>query len=246
MKRNDGSFVNDGINNSTYNLLFNDYDNVPDDDMEAIENYIAYVTIDKFTKLRDNKLTIKLFKLISKKSIINLNKINFNEKTKEYEYVNNNMVITFDKLSNYINDKSLIKELTSNKRYHKCHSRSITFSPKIIGSKILTGYITIGNRRILHSVIEYKCDNNDIILDWTRNLKITKNQYIKLTNFSELSAFDGENVSEDIQILTKYLNIGLKTYLTFRNELINEIRKKAGFFNATENRKKLLLKKSNN
>lgn len=246
MKRNDGSSANDGINNSTYNLLFNDYDNVPDDDIETIENYIAYVTIDKFTKLRDNKLIIKLFKLISKKSIINLNKINFNEKTKEYEYINNNMVITFDKLSNYINDKSLVKELTSNKRYHKCHSRSIIFSPKINGSKILTGYITVGGQRVLHSVIEYKYDNDDIILDWTRNLKITKNQYIKLTKFSELSAFDGENVSEDIQILTKYLNIGLKTYLTFRNELINEIRKKAVFFNATENKKKLLLKKSNN
>lgn len=56
--------------------------------------------------------------------IIYLGKITFTRDTKQYEYKNNNLIITFDKLSNCFEDKDLIKELTSNKRYGKCHTRA--------------------------------------------------------------------------------------------------------------------------
>ena len=85
--------------------------------------------------------------------------------TKQYEYQNNDLIITFDKLSNCFEDKDLIKELTSNKRYGKCHIRAMDISPSIEGSKIVTGYITVGNQKILHSVIEYEHDGKTIVLD---------------------------------------------------------------------------------
>lgn len=39
-------------------------------------------------------------------------------------------------------------------------------SPCIEGSRIVTGYITLGNQKILHSVIEYEYDSKTIVLDW--------------------------------------------------------------------------------
>lgn len=233
-KRKDGSPMNDGINNNTYNLLFGDYDNLPKEEQGSYENFVAFATINNFTKLQEKKIFTKLLKIFYKNTIIDLDKITFNEDTKQYEYKNNDLIITFDKLSNYFDDKDLIKELTSNKRYGKCHSRSINISPSIEGSKIVTGYVTIWNKKFLHSVIEYEQDNKTIVLDWTRNLKITKEQYIELTKFVELYSFEGRKVIDDIDIIFRNLNIGAKTYVVFRDELRRDIQKNKHIFQPTE------------
>lgn len=239
LKSKDNSSIKDGINNSTYHLLFGDYNNLPKEEQGSYENVIAYITIDCFTKFQEKKIFIKLLKLFSQNSVIDLNKITFNEKIKQYEYKNNNLTITFDKLSNCFEDKGLIKELTSNKRYGKCHSRAMDISPSIEGSRIVTGYITLGNQKILHSIIEYEHDSKTIVLDWTRNLKITKEQYMELTNFVELSSFEGKKVIDDIEIIFKNLNIGVKTYVVFRDELIRDMQKNPHIFQPTEKGKKL-------
>lgn len=76
-------------------------------------------------------------------------------------------------------------------------------------------------------------------LDWTKNLKITKEQYIELTNFVELSSFEGRKVIDDIEIIFKNLNIGVKTYVVFRDELIRDMQKNPHIFQPTEKGKKL-------
>lgn len=238
-KRKDGSPMNDGINNNTYNLLFGDYDNLPEEEQGSYETVVAYVTIDCFTKLQEKKIFTKLLKLFYKNTIIKLDKITFNEETKQYEYKNNDLIITFDKLSNYFDDKDLIRELKSNKRYGKCHSRALDISPSIDGSKIVTGYIIVGNQKFLHSVIEYEYQGKNIVLDWTRNLKITKEQYIELTKFVELSSFEGRKVIDDIEIIFENLNIGVKTYVVFRDELIKDIQRNPQLFRPTEKGKKV-------
>lgn len=115
LKCEDGSPMNDGFNNNTYNLLFGNYDNLPEEEQGSYEKVVAYATINRFTKL---------LRLFYKNMIIYLGKITFTRDTKQYEYKNNNLIITFDKLSNCFEDKDLIKELTSNKRYGKCHTRA--------------------------------------------------------------------------------------------------------------------------
>ena len=107
-KRKDGSPMNDGINNNTYNLLFGDYDNLPEKEQGSYENIVAFATIDCFTKLQEKKIFTKLLKLFYKGTIIDLDKIKFNEDTKQYEYKNNDLIINFDKLSNYFEDGDLI------------------------------------------------------------------------------------------------------------------------------------------
>lgn len=234
LKRKDGSPMDDGINNNTYDLLFGNFDNLPKEECGSYENVVAFATINCFTKLQEKKIFTKLLKLFYKNTIIDLDKIIFNEDTKQYEYKNNDLIITFDKISNYIGDKKLIKELTSKKRYGKCHSRSMDISPYIEDSRIVTGYITIENKKVLHSVIEYEYDGKTIVLDWTRNLKITKEQYIELTKFVELSSFEGKKVIDDIDIIFRNLNIGSKTYVVFRDELIRDMQKNKHVFQPTE------------
>ncbi len=238
-KREDGSPMKDGINNNTYNLLFGDYDNLPEEEQGSYENVVAYATIDRFTKLQEKKIFTKLLKLFYKNTIFDLDKITFNEETKQYEYKNNDLIITFDKLSNCFEDKDLIKELTSNKRYGECHSRAMNISPSIEGSRIVTGYTTVGNQKVLHSVIEYEHDGKTIVLDWTRNLKITKEQYIELTKFVELSSFEGRKVIDDIEIIFGNLNIGVKPYVVFRDELIRDMQRNPHLFQPTEKGKKV-------
>lgn len=234
IRREEGSPIKDGINNNTYNLLFGDYNNLPKEEQGSYENVIAFATIDRFTKSQEKKIFTKLLKLFYKNTIVDLNKITFNEKTKQYEYKNNDLIITFDKLSNYFEDKKLIKELTSTKRYGECHSRAIRISPSIEGSRIVTGYITLGNQKVLHSVIEYEYNGKTIILDWTRNLKITKEQYIELTKFVELSSFESKNVENDIKIIFRNLELGSKPYVLFRDELIRDIQKNPHIFEPNE------------
>jgi len=239
-KRENVSQMKYGINNNTYNLLFRDYDNLPEEEQGSYENVVAYVTIDRFTKLQEKKIFKKLLKLFYKNKIIDLDKITFNEETKQYEYKNNDLIITFDKLSNCFEDKDLIKELISDKRYGDCHSRALNISPSIKGSKIVTGYATVGNQKFLHSIIEYEHDGKTIILDWTRNLKIAKEQYIELTKFVEISSFEGRKFIEDIEIIFGNLNIGVKPYVLFRDELIKDMQRNTHIFQPTEKGKKVI------
>ena len=234
LKRKDASPMNDGINNNTYNLLFGDYDNIPEEEQGTYENVVAFATIDRFTKLQEKKIFTKLLNLFCNNKTVDLGKITFNKETLQYEYKDNDLVITFDKLSNCLDDKDLINELTSSKRYGNCHNKAMSISPSIEGSKIVTGYITIGNKKVLHSVIEYEQDGKNIILDWTRNLVINKEQYERLTKFVELSSFEGRKVIDDIEIIFKDLNIGVKTYVVFRDELIKDMQRNPHIFQPTE------------
>ena len=75
LKSKDNSSIKDGINNSTYHLLFGDYNNLPKEEQGSYENVIAYITIDCFTKFQEKKIFIKLLKLFSQNSVIDLNYI---------------------------------------------------------------------------------------------------------------------------------------------------------------------------
>lgn len=235
-KNKSNSLFKYGININTYNLLFED-SNIILDDENSYENYIADRTIKSFTKQQEKVLT-KILKLLYKSKLIDLNNITFNENTNMYKYENNNVIITFKKISDcFYLDEYLIKELTSYERKDKCHIRAIDISPKIKDSKIVTGYITILNKNFLHSIIEYESNGETFILDWTRNLQISKEQYIKLTKFKKIYSFEGSKVIDDVEIFNT-LNIGIKIYLTFREEILNDTKKNPKIFKHIKNRYK--------
>lgn len=167
-----------------------------------------------------------------------MNNISFNKESKQFEYRNGDKVITFDKLSNHFEDDDIKKELMSNKRYGECHTQAMLIAPSIKGSRIVTGYVTIAKSKVLHSIIEYDIDDKTIVLDWTRNLYITKEQYIELTKFVELASFDGKEVIDDIERITGNLNIGVKPYVVFRDELMRDMERNPHIFKPTEEGKK--------
>ncbi len=221
-----------GINNKTYELLFKDLKNLSDlseNKNEASENIIALRTIELFTRLRQKSILYPLLKILYKKWNIILSDIIYNEKKQQFEYRHNDKVITFEKLSDHIKGKSAKKELLSTKRYGECHKQSICLAPNIDGAKIVTGYISTGNNKILHSIVEYSLDDKTIILDWTRNLYITKEQYVELTNFRELSSFEGKTFLDDSKLI-KNIPITIKPYLVFRNEIVTDMMKNIQIF----------------
>jgi len=231
---------NDGINNKTYELLFGDINNLPEEEYGNYANVKAWATIDTFTRLEQKKIFCILLKLISKETLIDINNITYNNETKEYEYRHNDLVITFDMISKRIEGKDAIKELTSRNRYGNCHTMSMVLAQSIDNSRIVTGQCTLGMRRFLHTIIEYDLEDETYVLDWTRNLRTTKNQYIKLTKFKELSSIDAKVIFEDLEVIGGNLNINVKPYLVFRDEMMRDIQKNIGMFSITDEAKEII------
>lgn len=225
--------INRVINNNTYELLFSYFDNLPENESATYENTIALKTIECFTKLKETNISNELIKIIYERKKIDLSKITYNKEIDMFEYRDSNRLITFDKLSDHLQEKDLKEELMSNKRYKKCHERSMHIAPSIKDSRIVTGYIIIGNSKRLHSIIEYDIDDKTIVLDWTSNLYIIKEQYIDLTEFREVSSFRGEKIIDDAKLIQGNIYITKKPYLTFRDELMRDIKKNLPIFGAT-------------
>lgn len=230
--------MNYEINNNTYELLFRDFDKLPENEMGSYKNLMALATIDRFTKMHEMEIFTKLLKIVYKEEKIDLSRITYNKEIEQFEYRDDDKIITFNKLSDYFSDKDIKEELMSNKRYRECHLKAMSIAPSIKGSRIVTGYITIGNIKALHSIIEYDVDNKTVVLDWNRNLSITKEQYVQLTEFVELSSFDGRNVIDDMELIVGNLNIGVKFYLVFREELMRDIKRNSQMFQHIEEKRK--------
>lgn len=222
------------INMNTYKLLFPDIIRVKQYMSE--EYSIAYYAIDNFTKKYQNDSLYELFGGTN----CNLpeDKINYNEKTHEYEYKNKKVEISFEKISDYVLDDDLKHEITTDERCGKCHIYALTMGPKIENSKIVTGYITIKDIQILHTIIEYEENDISYILDFTKNIKIKKSQYIELTDFKEISRFNSNCVMDDLKILIDSVNLSIKTYVVFRNEIMNDLKRNVEYFKSKNKVKK--------
>lgn len=213
------------VNLSSYEI-FATQENLPKDQLANNQQDKILRTLSVFTKLEQRSIFIKLLKIIlSHRLKIDLEKITYNEEIKQYEYILDDKIITFNMLSNFLDDKKIIKELKSNKRYGKCHERSMGYGHNFDNSKLLTGIITTNTGKYLHTVIEVIQDEKISIIDWTTNLILKKEDFIDLYSFVEISSFDAKNVFYDREIMNKFeLNkLGIKKYLSYRNEIIKEL-----------------------
>lgn len=228
-----------GINENTYNLLFKDNLNLIEEEQGSYNKQMAWIAISKFTK--NNEITLKEdSKFVYSYKDKCLGEINYCKNKKACEYKDDSIVINFKRISDQIKNKELIKELTSDKRNGHCHSRSVEFSQSIKDSSIVTGYLTIGKKKVLHSVIEYKHNGIVYIIDWTKNLIITKQEYVYLTNFIEISNILSSKIINDLRIFSR-IGLGYKPYLTFRDEILRDINKNS-FMVETEEKAKILIK----
>lgn len=219
-----------GFNYNTHKVLFKGITKVKKNESNSYDNKIAYFTLFHYMSDKSTKKHPKLFEFMLKTRNLDLSRITYNVLDKNYKYQYKDKIITFNKFSDKINDDDVKEELLSDKRLHKCHSRSIEMASRIENSKVITGFITIENIKILHTVLEFKDkDDNTIIIDYTNNLYITKEQYINLTKFKEISSIDTESIIEDNPIIN-ILNMIYKPYLCFRDEIMTDLQRNMDVF----------------
>lgn len=196
------------MNKQTHLLLIKDYLNIPKNEWGSYEYYEAFKIIDAFTLLDENSK----FKYI-----------NYNKFKNKYEYKKENIVFDFIKISDLLNGLYK-KELLSEQRYHKCHSMCIKLANYFENSNILTGYINILDSKIMHSILEFTMFDEVVVMDWTLNVIMNKEQYFKLTNFNVINIVSSSMIMEDNDLIYN-CDITNKTYLLFRNELKQDLDK---------------------
>ncbi len=241
MDNKNSKYNESGINNNTYNLLFSDYDNIPKEEQPALEKSYIISVIQLYTRFREKSIFSKILKLnFEKKYKIDFSKIKFNKENQNYEYEFQGEVYTFDKLSKKINDKNIKKELESEKRYRKCHLKSAEIATSLPKSCILTGYVKRYDGKFLHSIVEIEKEDGKYIIDYTKNIIMPKEQYVKLTEFEELESISDLEYLEYIQRLENIPDLNGKVLLTFGREIFKELEKNSFLIKNDEELEKII------
>lgn len=208
----------DGINTNTDMILQSDIENIQegfDDDplKKTFEDICLYT-------LYRNNFFISFYLRNKFKNF------SFNKEDKTNEYLDDDHSFTFYLLSDHIDNKKKKRELTSLNRYGKCHFASLCllFSSPYDESYALTGYINNGEKDILHSIVETVDEDGKCIIDYTQNLVMNKEDYLKLTGFKEITRISKEELNKDLFLL-KELDINSRFYLLFRHEIVRSLKK---------------------
>ena len=233
----------DGINKKTYNLLFSDEEDIRQIDLkEGIRGHILNI-IDTYTRIREKSIFYSILKLyFGSKYHFDFSNIVWNEENQEYEFYFLGEKYTFNKISNLLDkdDKKMIAELESKKRYGNCHTASLGFAANIPNAKVLTGYINISGGKYLHSVIDIKSKR---IIDWTRNTIMPKEEYMKLMDFKVIEEIPYEEVIDVFSKFSNLENFDSKVLATFATELLRDMQRNPELFKDNEELIKKLKKR---
>lgn len=224
----------DGINKKTYDLLFSDKENIRKIDLkEGIRGHIINM-IDTYTKIRKKSIFYSMLKLyFGFKYHFDYSKIVWNEENQEYEIEFLGEKYTFNKISNLLddNDKKMIEELESEKRYGNCHIASMGFATNIPNANVLTGYVNISGGRFLHSVIELR---DGRIIDWTRNTIMPREEYMKLMDYTVIESISDKELVDVFSKFSNFDGFNSKVLATFATELLRDMQRNPDFFKDNE------------
>ena len=212
-----------GVNINTWNVLFDD---VVSCKRETVLSLFESYVMSSYT-LNNN---IKNFFI--RGCILGINKLSrkavrYDKDNKKYYFKFNDSEYSFEKLSDRVPKSSYAKELGTFDRQHKCHIRSILLCYATPKSKIVTGYVNGKDLRVLHSIVVYESSDGTLVAaDWTKNLVMPFEQYIKLHNFEIISEITHDDVIFDYESgIIDNSGLSSKTYCVFRNEVVNDIKK---------------------
>ena len=222
--------ISNGMNINTYNLLFDDINNKISDKKGSCESLNALCVISKFTKFDDIKIYCLMAGMYETIDDYDFRTISWSDELNSFIYQKGNFKIPFNLLSDFMTHEDVKKELTSDERIHKCHEKSILLASIYPNFRIITGYIYLEKQRMLHSVIEYDDNEGTIILDWTKNLRMLKEDYIRLTNLRVIETIEGYDVKNDITGPIIQMGMDFKTYCAFRPEIVKELKKNNSIF----------------
>lgn len=92
---------------------------------------------------------------------------------------------------------------------------------------IVTGYIKENKGKFLHSIVEIEKKNEKYVIDYTKNIIMPKEQYVKLTSFEELERISDMEYLQHVQKIANIPGIDLKVFTTFGKEIVKELEKNA-------------------
>lgn len=222
--------ISNGMNINTYNLLFDDINNKISDKKGSCESLNALCVISKFTKFDDIKIYCLMAGMYETIDDYDFRTISWSDELNSFIYQKGNFKIPFNLLSDFMTHEDVKKELLSDERLHQCHEKSIVLASIYPNFRIITGYVYLEKQRMLHSVIEYDDNEETIILDWTKNLRMLKEDYIRLTNLRVIETIEGYDVKNDITGPIIQMGMDFKTYCAFRPEIVKELKKNNSIF----------------
>jgi len=154
--------------------------------------------------------TIKGFKLnrIDDKKLV----INYKNDSVQFSLISDNIE------SDNCDISEVKKELLDHRgRVGQCHNKSMEFIN--LGDYLVTGYVDDTSRdyRVIHSWIE----TEKVVIDYTSNLVMKKEDYYELRNVEVLSVINKNDMYSDSESDLKMV-LGCKFYCLFRDELFNE------------------------
>ncbi len=222
--------ISNGMNINTYNLLFDDINNKMSDKKGSCESLNALCVISKFTKFDDIKIYCLMAGMYETIDDYDFRTISWSDELNSFIYQKGNFKIPFNLLSDFMTHEDDKKELTSDERIHKCHEKSILLASIYPNFRVITGYVYLENQRILHTIVEYDDNEGTIILDWTKNLRMLKEDYIRLTNLRVIETIKGYEIANDITGPIIQMEMDFKTYCAFRPEIVKELKKNNSIF----------------
>ena len=133
--------------------------------------------------------------------------------------------------------------MESERRYGQCHEKSLELSMALPESYIVTGYVKANKGKYLHSIVEIEKKSEKYIIDYTKNIIMPKEQYVKLTSFEELERISDMEYLQHVQKIQDFTNVSkidLKAYTTFGKEIAKELEKNTFMLDKDEELEKRL------
>lgn len=227
----ESKYTIDGVNKETYKLLFAE----KEEHKKECSKEIYTIELSSYY---DRKIYYQLFNMIKKLMEMYFYEVNYfnihkNIFSKGYTFKDDTIKFKFDYLEKYLkrilkNEDSYVRkelfwDLKNNLRYGSCFYKNMIISANINGSYFVTGLIPFEDGTThLHSFVEYK----NFVIDYTKNLIISKENYYELLRVKELQRINSENISEIYNTLTENRILNTARYIaTFGNEIINDLNK---------------------
>lgn len=121
-----------------------------------------------------------------------------------------------------------------------CHMQAIEYSKRLsnigVENEVVTGnrYLATDRSGTLHSWNEFQIEGKEHVLDYTQNVVMNKEGYYSLNHINKiLSRVNSQDIPRDKKIINQMTGryyMDVKTYLTCRDEIMQDLQKNRGIF----------------
>lgn len=192
-----------------------------------LEDYQNLFVIDKFTKNEESKEMLAAIANqddVQETALIHDEKWNLPRLIIKKEHLSIE-VLPFSKLDTNI--KKNFPDIETNKRDGTCFSKAYNISQVLdIPSQIVTGFVYgyTDKSKFLHSWIETKMSDEEVVIDGTLNAIFNKEGYYDIRHTEVLNRISNEAVYNDVKnYLEQIQNIPQEFYFVFKDAIIKDL-----------------------